>query len=95
MLRPGSDNADFPSATTSATDIFKSLTTSLQAIIEGQIQPLIITDQDKASGKQPKSPAQAYKRLKLSQVYLLANIKACRALYHAAHLPGYLEHFPI
>ncbi len=40
MLRPGSDNPDYPSAETSATDLFKALTTSLQAIIESQLQPL-------------------------------------------------------
>lgn len=87
MLRPGSDNADFPSATASATDIFKSLTTSLQAIIEAQIQPLILNDTD----KKPKASAKAYRHLGMSREYLLAGINGCRALYGAAHLGGYLD----
>lgn len=87
MLRPGSDNTDYPSAEAAATDIFKSLTTSLQAILEAQIRPLAGEDKD----KKPKASSQAYHRLGLSRDYLLAGIKACHALYGAAGLPGYLD----
>lgn len=87
MLRPGSDNADYPSAAASATDLYKSLTTSLQAIIEAELQPLAGTDKDKKS----RSAGGPYKRLGLSRDYLLAEIKGCRGLYDAAKLASYLD----
>lgn len=87
MLRPGSDNADYPSAGAAATDLFKSLTTSLQAIIEGQLQPLAGKDKD----KRPKASAIAYRRLGLSRDYLLAGVEGCHAFYKAADLASYLD----
>jgi predicted lipoprotein len=86
MLRPGSDNADYPSATAAATDLFKSLATSLQAIIEAEIQPLTGAEE-----KKPKPSSLPYRRLGLSRSYLLSGVDGCRSLYEAARLSGYLD----
>lgn len=85
LLRPGSDNPAFPSATTGAADVLRSITTSLQIIIEAELKPLA------EDGKKLKSFPQPYKRLGLSRDYLLAGIRASRALYEAARLDSYLD----
>lgn len=87
MLRPGSDNVDYPSAEIAATDIFKSLTTSLQAILEAQLRPLA---EDKKDQK-PKVGSRPYKRLGFASDYLVSGIRGCHGLYRAAQLAAYLK----
>jgi predicted lipoprotein len=85
MLHPGPDNPTHPSATVAAGDVLRSLVTSLQIIIEAELKPLA------EGGKKLQSFPAPYKRLELSRDYLLAGIKACRALYDAARFESYLD----
>lgn len=85
MLRPGPDNPTHPSATVAAGDVLRSLVTSLQIIIEAELKPVA------EGGKKLQSFPVPYRRLGLSRDYLLAGIKACRALYDAARFEGYLD----
>ncbi len=85
MLRPGSDNPAYPSAGSAAADVLRSIATSLQLIVAAELNPLA------EEGKKAKSFPQPYRHLGLSRDYLLAGIRACRALYDAARLDSYLD----
>lgn len=85
MLRPGSDNPAYPSATAAAADVLRSIATSLQLIVAAELNPL------NEEGKKAKALPRPYRHLGLSRDYLVAHIRACRALYDAARLDTYLD----
>lgn len=86
MLRPGSDNASYHSASEAAAEVAKSLLTGLQLMLEAQVKPRL----EVAKEGRAKSSGLPFRKLGYSDEYLLAGLKSTQSLYVATALDSYL-----
>ena len=70
MLRPGSDNASYHSASEAAAEVAKSLLTGLQLMLEAQVKPRL----EVAKEGRAKSSGLPFRKLGYSDDYLLAGL---------------------